>query len=264
MVFITVASLFDESCRNWCQAGVLGRAINRGLLSLSWLNPRDFSLDNHRRIDDVSFGGGPGMLMSLPPLVRLIQSAEDHHGPSHKILLSPAGAPLRQKKVEWLSSQKHLLLICGRYEGIDSRINHFIDEEISIGDYILSGGELGALVIIDAIARLKEGSLGNHRSHQEETFSDGLLEYPQYTKPIEFNGYKVPKILLSGHHQLIKAFRHWQALLRTKTNRSDLLVDKRLSLTDQLLIQCETQKEFLKLCQKELKISFDANLFEEE
>jgi len=245
MITITVATLFPSACEQWCLVGVLGRAIEKGLVRLQWLNPRDFSADKHYRVDDAPFGGGAGMVMALPPLIRLIRSLNQTEGPVHKILLSPSGVPFDQKKVEQLAKQKHLLLICGRYEGIDARLLDFVDEEISMGDFILSGGELGALAIIDAVARLQEGTLGNGQSHKDESFSNGLLEYPQYTRPHDFEGLTVPKTLLSGNHQTIELFRRWQSLRKTQKNRPDLLNLATLSTQDRKLLTCLTEEDFL-------------------
>ena len=199
--------------------GVVGRARDAGLFELATVNPRDFTHDKHRTVDDTPYGGGVGMVMKPEPLLAAIAQA----GPGHRIYLSPGGTPLTQRRVRELSQKDHLVLVCGRYEGIDQRaIELGIDEEISIGDYVLSGGELGALVVLDAVARYVPGVLGEATSVDDESFSAGLLEYPQYTRPLELEGKPVPAILTSGNHAAIAAWRRTQAMQRTAERRADL------------------------------------------
>ncbi len=213
---LTVVTLLPEMIR---LDGVVGRAQEAGLLELATVNPRDFTHDKHRSVDDTPYGGGPGMVMKPEPLLAAIAQA----GPGHRIYLSPAGAPLTQARVRELARLPHLVLVCGRYEGIDQRVVELgIDEELSIGDYVLSGGELGALVVIDAVARYVPGVLGEASSVDDESHSAGLLEYPHYTRPLELDGRAVPAILTSGNHAAIAAWRRTEAMQRTAARRPDL------------------------------------------
>jgi tRNA (guanine37-N1)-methyltransferase len=199
-----------------------GRAIARGLVTVQCTDPREFTEDRHRTVDDAPYGGGSGMVMRADPLVQSLLHVEQARGRGHRVLLTPGGTPLVQAGVRRLAKLPHLVLICGRYEGVDDRVSGYIDEEISIGDYILSGGELGALIVIDAVARLCPGVLHNHQSVEDESFEHGLLEYPQYTRPACYNGVQVPEVLLSGDHEKIRVWRRLQALLRTRQRRPDL------------------------------------------
>ena len=215
----TVVTILPELIEPALTAGVVGRAREAGTITVSSINPRDFTHDRHRTVDDTPYGGGPGMVMKPEPLLAAIRQA----GQGHRILLSPAGRPLTQARVAELSKLEHLVLVCGRYEGIDERaIELGIDEELSLGDYVLSGGELGALVIIDAVSRLVPGVLGEPESAVDESFSHGLLEYPQYTRPAELEGHAVPPVLSSGNHAAIAAWRREQSLRRTAMRRPDL------------------------------------------
>ncbi len=215
----TVVTLFPEMFESVLGASMLGRARERGLVQVDFVNPRDFTHDRHRTADDSPYGGGPGMVMKVEPLVAAIEAA----GAGHRVLLSPGGAPLVQARVRALAGLDHIVLVCGRYEGIDERVTEeCIDEELSLGDFVLTGGELGALTIIDAVSRYVPGVLGEATSTDEESFSDGLLEYPQYTRPQEFRGRAVPEILLSGDHGKIRAWRRRQSLLRTARRRPEL------------------------------------------
>jgi len=215
----TVVTILPELIEPALTAGVVGRAREAGVITVSSINPRDFTHDRHRTVDDTPYGGGPGMVMKPEPLLAAIGSA----GPAHRILLSPGGRPLTQARVAELSRMEHLVLVCGRYEGIDERaIELGIDEEISLGDYVLSGGELGALVIIDAVSRLVPGVLGEPESAVDESFSHGLLEYPQYTRPAELDGRAIPPVLAGGNHAAIAAWRREQSLRRTAARRPDL------------------------------------------
>jgi tRNA (guanine37-N1)-methyltransferase len=210
----TVVTIWPELIEPTLSAGVVGRAREAGVISVATQNPRDFTHDKHRTVDDNPYGGGPGMVMKLEPLTQAIAAA----GQGHRILLSPSGTRLDQARVRELATREHLILVCGRYEGVDQRvIDESIDEEISLGDYVLSGGELGALAIIDAVARLVPGVLGEPTSADDESFSAGLLEYPQYTRPPG-----APAILSSGNHAAIAAWRRQQAMQRTAARRPDL------------------------------------------
>ncbi|AJP43380.1 tRNA (guanine-N1)-methyltransferase [Alteromonas australica] len=215
------------------QQGVIGRAVKSGTLSVDTFNPRDFTHDRHRTVDDRPYGGGPGMLMMVKPLTDAIQAAKKVGGENSKVIyLSPQGKPLDQAGAQRLASIDRTILICGRYEGIDERvIERHVDEEISIGDYVLSGGELPAMVLMDAVARLVPGVLGHKASAVEDSFTDGLLDCPHYTRPEILDGQKVPEVLLSGDHEKIRQWRLMQSLGRTLQRRPDLL--NHLALTEE-------------------------------
>jgi tRNA (guanine37-N1)-methyltransferase len=219
-----VVTLFPEMFTSYLGASLLGKAAQAGLISVQFTNPRDFAVDKHRSVDDAPYGGGVGMVMRVEPLVAAVEAALAARGPAHRVLLTPVGAPLRQARVRELARLGSLLLVCGRYEGVDERVRELvIDEEISIGDFVLTGGELGALVLIDAVARYIPGVLGDETSTDEESFSEGLLEFPQYTRPVEYRGLRVPDVLLSGNHARVRTWRHDEAVRRTRERRPDLL-----------------------------------------
>ncbi|HTE49810.1 MAG TPA: tRNA (guanosine(37)-N1)-methyltransferase TrmD [Kofleriaceae bacterium] len=226
---VSIVTLFPELFESPLATSLLGKARTAGLVEVDFVNPRDFTTDRHRTVDDAPYGGGPGMVMKPEPLVAAIERASapagDEGGAAHRILLSPAGAPLDQRRVRELAALPHLVLVCGRYEGIDDRVARLaIDEELSLGDFVLSGGEIAALALIDAVARLVPGVLGDCASTEEESFSDGVtLEYPQYTRPPEFRGLAVPDTLLAGHHERVRTWRRREALRRTAARRPDLL-----------------------------------------
>jgi tRNA (guanine37-N1)-methyltransferase len=201
---------------------ITGRALADGKIDLATVDPRDFTTDRHRTVDDYPYGGGPGMVMRPGPLVEAIESVRTED--SRLILLSPSGRPFTQHLAVSLSTARHLVLVCGRYEGVDERVSQLTGaEEVSIGDYVLTGGELAAMVVLDAVIRLLPGVLGSSDSSRDESHADGLLEYPQYTRPAEFRDLRVPEVLLSGHHAHVAAWRHQQALQRTLERRPDLL-----------------------------------------
>ena len=215
-----VLTLFPEMFEPIKQS-ILGKAIENEKIKLKLVNIRDFSKDKHKKVDDTPYGGGAGMVMKPDVVYDAYKSVYEEN--AKVIYLSPQGKTLNQKKVEELSKEKHLILLCGHYEGIDQRvIDKIVDEEISIGDYVLTGGEIPAMVLIDTVSRYIDGVL-NQESIKEESFSEGLLEYPQYTRPEVFEGEKVPEILLSGHHENIEKWRQEQALKITKQKRPDLL-----------------------------------------
>jgi tRNA (guanine37-N1)-methyltransferase len=235
---IDVITLFPELVSSVIQYGVVSRAADKGLLQLKLWNPRDFTTDLHRTVDDRPYGGGPGMLMKVEPLQVCIHAVKSENPKARLVYLSPQGKLLRQdvmnQAVEWES----LILLCGRYEGIDERlIQQEVDEEWSIGDYVISGGELAAMVCIDAITRQIPGALGHRNSAQQDSFSAGLLDYPQYTRPEVVNGVKVPGVLLNGHHQMIQDWRDKQALGRTWKRRPDLLGQMELTERQQGLLE---------------------------
>ena len=215
-----VLTLFPEMFQAIKQS-ILGRAEEKNLIQINLINIRDFSKDKHKKVDDTPYGGGAGMVMRADVVYDAYKSVQNEN--SKVIYLTPQGKKLDQKKVEELSKEKHLILLCGHYEGIDQRvIDKIVDEEISIGDYVLTGGEIPAMVLIDSVSRYVEGVL-SESSTNEESFSQGLLEYPQYTRPETFEGVKVPEILLSGHHENIKKWREEKSLENTKLKRPDLL-----------------------------------------
>ncbi len=232
MVRFSVLTLFPEIFASPLKVSILGRAIEGGKICVDIINLRDFAKGRHKVVDDKPFGGGKGMLIKPEPVIDAINSIKSTSPEAWVILLSPYGLTFNQEVAKSLSKKNHLLLVCGHYEGIDERVRHFIDEEISLGDFVLTGGEVAALAIIDAVSRLVPNVLGSYSSLEEESFSNGILEYPQYTRPREYKGYKVPEVLLSGHHKRIKEWRRRQALLRTLILRPDLLERARLEKED--------------------------------
>ncbi|MEE9201113.1 MAG: tRNA (guanosine(37)-N1)-methyltransferase TrmD [Candidatus Brocadiales bacterium] len=221
---IDILTLFPDMFKNTLGQSMLRLAQERGLVSYHLHDIRDYTLDKHRKVDDTPYGGGPGMVMMPEPVFRAVEAVEKECGePSRKVLLTPQGARFTQAIADTLSKEKRLMLVCGHYEGFDERIRQGFDFlEVSIGDYILSGGEIPAMVVIDSVIRLIPGVLGDEDSPEIESFKDGLLEYPQYTKPREFRGLKVPDVLISGHHQKIQEWRDEQSRQRTRTKRPDL------------------------------------------
>jgi tRNA (guanine37-N1)-methyltransferase len=237
---IDVVSLFPEFIAQCAGFGVVGRAQERGLLALHGWNPRDYATGNYRRVDDRPFGGGPGMVMLIDPLRAAIAAARAADpAPAKVIYLSPQGARLDQARVRELATRERVILLCGRYEGIDERlIAAEVDEELSIGDYILSGGELAAAVVVDAVARLREGVLNDAESAAQDSFdADGLLDCPHYTRPIDHELGSVPAVLQSGNHAEIARWRRMQALGRTSLRRPDLIDEASLSKADRQLLE---------------------------
>ena len=218
----SVLTLFPEMLSALGES-IIGRAIAKGIISTEYINIRDFSKDKHRRVDDYPYGAGGGMVMQPQPIYDAYKSVASDNKP-HVIYMSPQGKTLTQKRAIELSNLEHIVILCGHYEGVDERIiEEIVDEEISIGDYVLTGGELPAMVLIDCVSRMIDGVLDSYETASAESHYDGLLEYPQYTRPPEFMGRKVPEILLSGHHANIEKWRKEQSLLRTKLKRPDLL-----------------------------------------
>lgn len=232
-MWIGVVSLFPEMFRAVSDYGVTGRAVADGLLQLESWNPRDFTRDRHRTVDDRPYGGGPGMLMMVQPLRDAIAAARTAAGDGARVIyLSPQGRKLDQQGVAELAKQDKLILVAGRYEGVDERvIQADVDEEWSVGDYVLSGGELPAMVLIDAVARLVPGVLGDMASAEQDSFTEGLLDHPHYTRPEDLSGSTVPKVLLSGNHGEVARWRLKQSLGRTWLRRPELL--NNLALTDE-------------------------------
>ncbi|MEH2922819.1 tRNA (guanosine(37)-N1)-methyltransferase TrmD [Samsonia erythrinae] len=244
-MWIGVISLFPEMFRAITDYGVTGRAVKNGLLNVQYWSPRDFTYDRHRTVDDRPYGGGPGMLMMVQPLRDAIHAAKAAAGEGARVIyLSPQGRKLDQQGVRQLATNQKMILVCGRYEGIDERvIKTEIDEEWSVGDYVLSGGELPAMTLIDSVARFIPGVLGHQASAEEDSFADGLLDCPHFTRPEVLEGMAVPAVLLSGNHAEIRRWRLKQSLGRTWLRRPELL--KSLALTDeQAKLLAEFQREY--------------------
>ncbi len=249
MLQIEVITLFPEMVNAVTEYGITSRAVKRGLLKVNTWNPRDYTSDNHRTVDDRPYGGGPGMVMMAEPICAAITDARGEFDPGNPPLvvhLSPQGRKLDQEGVMELVQRQHLILIAGRYEGIDERvIDKEVDEEWSIGDYVLSGGELPAMVLIDVLTRTLPGALGHEDSASEDSFFNGLLDYPHYTRPEEIDGQQVPDVLLGGNHEDIRRWRLQQALGRTWLRRPDLLEHLQLDDEQQDLLE-SFKKEYLK------------------
>lgn len=232
---IDILTLFPEFFSSLINWSIIGRAYEENKVAINSINIRDFSQNKHKKVDDYPFGGGSGMVMKPEPIFDAINSVKNEN--SRIIYLSPQGRKFNQELANELSKEEHLVLLCGHYEGIDNRIiDHYVDEEISIGDFVLTGGEIPAMIIIDAVVRLLPGVLRSDESFIEESHYNGLLEYPQYTRPREFNGYFVPDILLSGNHQKIEAWRKEEALKATLLKRPDLLEKKILSKEEKVFL----------------------------
>lgn len=242
-MWIGIITLFPEMFHAITDYGVTGRAVKHNLLEVHCWNPRDFTFDKHSTVDDRPYGGGPGMLMMVQPLRDAIHAAKQAAGEDVKVIyLSPQGRKLDQHGVEQLSQNQKMILVCGRYEGIDERvIDAEIDEEWSIGDYVLTGGELPAMTLIDAVARFVPGVLGKQASREEDSFAQGLLDCPHYTRPEVLDGVAVPEVLLSGNHAEIRKWRLKQSLRRTLTRRPELL--EGLALTDEQSVLLEKIKQ---------------------
>ena len=241
MMKIEIATLFPEMCERVVDESIIGRARRAGKLEISCVNIRDYSDDKFKRVDDSPYGGGMGMVMEAEPLARCCESYGERHNTEQKpyiIYMSPKGKVFDQQKAIELSQKERLLFVCGHYEGVDERfIEECVDEEISIGDYVLTGGELAALVVADAVGRLCDGVLSDASCYTDESHYSGLLEYPQYTRPPVFMGREVPEVLLSGHHGNVAKWRREQALLRTAKKRPDLLKTAELTKKDLKFLQ---------------------------
>lgn len=237
---VEILTTFPQIIEAAAGESILGRARKRGIIEVEAVNLRDFTEDRHRTTDDQPFGGGPGMVMKPEPVFEAVEAlaARRPAGRPRVILMTPQGRIFDQRMAEELARESHIIMICGRYEGVDERIRqHLVMDEISIGDYVLTGGELAALVVLDATARLLPGTLGDETSSETESFSSGLLEYPQYTRPADFRGYRVPDVLLSGNHEQIRIWRRAEALRRTLERRPDLLESASLSDEDRRLLR---------------------------
>ncbi len=218
---IDIVSLFPEMFEGPFKESIINRAINNKIVEINVHNLRKWTTDKHKTVDGKPFGGGPGMVMMVEVIDKALAELKTKN--SKVILLSPQGKSLKQSRVKKLSKEKHLILVCGHYEGFDERIRELVDEEVSIGDYVLTGGEIPAMVMVESVVRLLSGVVGNKESIKDESFSDKLLEYPQYTRPADYKGKKVPEVLLSGNHQEISDWRDEQAKKRTIKRRPDLV-----------------------------------------
>src|SRR5690625_214754 len=236
---IDVLTLFPDMLTGPLNASILKRAQEKGKFNYNLINFRDYTEDKHEKVDDYPYGGGAGMVLTPQPIFDAVAEVKRKNKSSSRvILLCPQGKPYTQTKAEELSKEEHLIFICGHYEGYDERIREYlVTDEISIGDYVLTSGELGALVIIDSVVRLLPGVLGNIDSAKEDSFSTGLLEHPHYTRPANFRGYQVPNVLLSGHHKNIEQWRKQKALERTYKRRPDLLEQMNLTAKDKKLLK---------------------------
>ena len=233
----SVITLFPELVESVIAEGVVGRAEKRGLIELKCTNPRDFTEDIHRTVDDRPYGGGPGMVMRPDCILRTIRSERERLGNTKVVYLSPQGKPLKQSMLEDLSKDDSVVLLCGRYEGVDERVIDLeVDEEWSIGDYVLSGGELAAMVVVDGVTRLIPEALGHKDSAVEDSFTNSVLDCPHYTRPEKIEDLEVPKVLLSGNHQHIEKWRRKQALGRTQLRRPELLQNTELDESDKALL----------------------------
>lgn len=221
---ITILTLFPEMFSGFLNESILGRAQRNKLLEIDLVNLRDFGLGKHKSVDDTPYGGGAGMVLRVDVVAAAIKSLKEKNPKLKVILMSPQGEPFSQERAESISkAENDLLLVCGHYEGFDERIRDYVDSEISIGDYVLTGGELAAAVIVDSVARLLPGVLGKEASHQSESFSEGMLEYPHYTRPEEYEGKVVPEVLKNGNHAEIEKWRKSQAKVKTQKRRPDLI-----------------------------------------
>jgi tRNA (guanine37-N1)-methyltransferase len=219
-----IVTIFPRMVESGLAEGVVARGIERGLLDVAVHDLRDFTTDRHRTVDDMPYGGGPGMVMKVEPIVKAVRAVHERRGPGSVVLLTPQGRRFTQGEAGRLAQSGHVVLLCGRYEGIDERVTPLLGaDELSIGDFVLSGGELAALAVVDAVSRLVPGVVGDAQSVEADSFSDGLLDYPHYTRPVEFEGRRVPDVLVSGHHAEVRRWRRKQALARTLERRPDLL-----------------------------------------
>ncbi len=235
---IDVVTLFPAMVQAVTENGVCGRALQAGLYELGLWNPRDYAQDRHRTVDDRPYGGGPGMLMQVEPLRQAIQGARAANPAARVLYLSPQGERFDQAKAQALAAEPGVILVAGRYEGVDERLIALeVDEELSVGDYVLSGGELGAMVVIDAVTRLIPGALGHNQSAEQDSFSDGLLDCPHYTRPERYQGLEVPAVLLSGNHEAIRRWRLKQSLGRTWQRRPELLAGIELGKEQRTLLE---------------------------
>jgi tRNA (guanine37-N1)-methyltransferase len=242
---IDILTLFPEMFRGPFEASIVARAMDAGLVEIALHNIRDYARDKHQVVDDYPFGGGPGMVLKPEPIFEAVESVQAMAPePGSVVLLTPQGRLLSHQVVEELAGLPRLVLLCGHYEGVDERVReHLAQDEISAGDYVLSGGEIPAMVVVDAVVRRLPGALGSDVSLEEESHVQGLLEYPQYTRPADFRGWLVPEVLLSGHHLEVARWRRRQSLLRTARRRPDLLARASLSAEERQMVSSLQQEE---------------------
>ena len=238
-----VITIFPEFFDCFKNTGIVSRGIKNGLINIETINPRIFAKDKHKTVDDVVYGGGPGMLLKPEPILKSYQLVKSKGHNPYVLLTEPWGRKFDQKFAQELSQKEEIMIICGRYEGVDERVKSIVDEEVSIGDFILSGGEPAALVIMDSVSRLIPGVIGDKDSLEVDSFHDGLLGYPNYTRPAEYEGMKVPDILLSGNHKFIKVWRRWKQIEKTLQKRPDLLEKADLSELDKLILNAIKNNE---------------------
>lgn len=247
---IDIVTIFPQMFASPFKESIIKRAIDTGLVKLVIHNLRDYTHDKHRTVDDYPYGGGPGMVLKSAPFFEAVETVrKQEEGEPWVILLSPQGYLFCQKKAQELSQKKRLILLCGHYEGVDERVGeHLVQEEISLGDYVLSGGELAAMVVVDAVVRLLPGALGSEIATAEDSHSWGLLEYPQYTRPQVYRGWEVPPLLVSGNHAEIAKWRREQAVVRTALRRPDLLQHTALSEEEKKLAEKARQSQYIRSC----------------
>jgi tRNA (guanine37-N1)-methyltransferase len=234
-MIIDILTLFPDMFDSPFEESIIARARSRKLVEINPINIRDYAQDKHQQVDDYPYGGGAGMVMKVDVLSRAIESVKKAN--SKVVCLSPQGKKLDQENVARLAQASHLILLCGHYEGIDERVMDLVDEELSIGDYVLSGGEIAAMIVVDAVTRLIPGVLGDENSAREESFGAGLLEYPQYTRPRSYRDKGIPEVLLSGHHEQIRLWRKKLSLLRTLLKRPDLLITREFDQEEKILLE---------------------------
>jgi tRNA (guanine37-N1)-methyltransferase len=238
---IDIITVFPEMAQAALDYSIVKRAADRGLITINVINLRDYTFDRHRTTDDTPYGGGGGMVMKIEPIGLALDairaSASPDSRPARILLTEPRGKTFNQEMARELAAEDHIVILCGHYEGVDDRVRQLlVTDEVSIGDFILTGGELPALIIADAVTRLQKGALGDAEAPDKDTFSDNLLEYPHYTRPVDYNGSRVPDILLSGHHARIEKWRRWHQLQTTKERRPDLFAKIELSEADRKLM----------------------------
>ena len=235
---IDILTLFPDVCNNFLSESIIGRAREAGLVEINCINIRDFSKDKHHKVDDTPYGGGMGMVMAPQPIYDAYLSLANGKNKPHTIYMSPKGQPFNQQKAIELSNKEHIVLLCGHYEGVDQRVlDKIVDEEISLGDFVLTGGEIAAIAVTDAVTRLLDGVLSDEVCFTDESHFNGLLEYPQYTRPFEWEGEKVPDVLISGHHENINNWRLEESIKITKKNRPDMLEKKELSKKEMNILE---------------------------
>lgn len=239
-----ILTLFPEMIRNTLSSSIVGRAEKKGIIDINAVDIRDYTLDKHRHTDDYPYGGGAGMVMSPEPIYRAYMSIKERAKDAPVIYMSPQGKPFTQKKAEEYAKLQGIVILCGHYEGVDERvIEEIVTEEVSVGDYVLTGGELGAMIVVDAVSRLIPGVLSKSESFENETFKDNLLEYPQYTRPPVFMGRAVPEVLLSGNHGFVDKWRREKSLERTLKKRPELLEGAKLSKEDEAYLKSLMEAE---------------------